>query len=463
MSETATLERRLANYRAALAERPRTSAAPPRRSSVVAATLLADAVGGEVVTASDGSYVRVEAAGHDVAIDRDRLARLPGMPPAAVPLVCLDTETTGLSTGAGTLAFLVGLGWWGDGRFRQVQYLLPDEADEGALLDAIHRQIPADAWLVTYNGRSFDWPLLVARYRQGGRAAPPHAGHLDLLPVVRRLFRHRMENARLKTVETALLGIHRHEDVEGWEIPGRYLGFLRGGPAAPLVQIVEHNDEDVRSLARVLALLETAYADPAVRATAPSGDLAGLARSFAEQGRLVEALECLETAVSRDIVVRPRVILRWDDHGVRVERPGGGGPDRDRIESAHARLLRRLGRHQEAAAVWFAIAERGGSLSVRSHIEIAKIREHVDRDHHAALRAAIRADRLLSSAWHGLHSDALRRDLDRRLRRLRRRTERAAAATRDRGRQGVPAPRAEHQPAERGRPGRSASWATRST
>lgn len=425
MSGAATLERRLANHRAALAGRPGLAPAAARRSGVASATRLAEAVGGEVVGSPDGSYVRVESTGYDIAIDRARLARLPGMPPADVPLVCLDTETTGLSTGAGTLAFLVGLGWWTDGRFRQVQYLLPDEADEPALLDAIGRQIPAGAWLVTYNGRSFDWPLLVARYRQGGRRAPAHTGHLDLLPVVRRLFRHRMENARLKTVETTLLGIHRHEDVEGWEIPGRYLGFLRGGPAAPLVQIVEHNDEDVRSLARVLALLDGSYGDPAVRATAPAGDLAGLSRSFLQQGRLLEALECLEVVIARPVVARPRLLLRWDDHGVRLDRSGGPSGDRDHIESRYARLLRRLGRHEEAASAWLSIAARGGLLSVRSHIEVAKIREHVERDHRGALEAAMSADRLLEHDVPGRAREPLRRDLDQRLRRLRRRVSRS--------------------------------------
>jgi uncharacterized protein YprB with RNaseH-like and TPR domain len=77
--------------------------------------------------------------------------------------------------------------------------------------------IPAHGWLVTYNGRSFDWPLLVARFRMFRRDGPAHAGHLDLLTTVRRLFRHRMADARLRTAEEALLGFGRLEDVEGWD------------------------------------------------------------------------------------------------------------------------------------------------------------------------------------------------------------------------------------------------------
>ena len=212
--------------------------------------------------------------------------------------MCLDTETTGLATAAGTLAWLIGLGWWEADRFRQVQLLLPDNGEERCLLAALEATIPADGWLVTYNGRGFDWPLLVARYRLARRAAPVHAGHLDLLPVVRRLFRHRMADARLRTAEAELLGLHRVGDVEGWEIPGRYLEFLRGGPAEPLVDIVRHNDQDVRSLARLLMLIANEYATPEARRTVPIGDLGGLATAFAREGRLDEALACYDVAIA---------------------------------------------------------------------------------------------------------------------------------------------------------------------
>ena len=156
----------------------------------------------------------------DLPVDRERLATLPGQPPADVPLVCLDTETTGLATAAGTVAFLIGLGWWVGDRFRQVQLLLPDHGEERALLTALEAAIPPDAWLVTYNGRGFDWPLLTTRYRLSRRAAPAHAGHLDLLPIVRRLFRHRMPDARLRTAEAELLGMHRRRRRRGLGDPG---------------------------------------------------------------------------------------------------------------------------------------------------------------------------------------------------------------------------------------------------
>ena len=115
---------------------------------------LADAVDGEWIHGSNGGYVRVDAASSLLPIDRERLGRLPDGAPPGVPLICLDTETTGLATGTGTVAFLIGLGTWSGDRFHQVQLLLPDHAEEPALLDALAATIPPEAWLVTYNGRA---------------------------------------------------------------------------------------------------------------------------------------------------------------------------------------------------------------------------------------------------------------------------------------------------------------------
>jgi hypothetical protein len=388
----ATLARRLERYRAALpavlppaAIDARDETGPRRGRGDDLATRLADAVGGEIVVTPEGRIVRCEMPARAIAVDRERLAALPGQPPPDVPLVCLDTETTGLATAAGTAAFLVGIGWWGSpDRYHQVQLLLPDHGEERALLTAIETLIPPRAWLVTYNGRGFDWPLLTTRFRLARRPAPAHAGHLDLLPVVRRLFRHRMADARLRTAEEELLGLHRVGDVEGWEIPGRYHAFLRGASAEPLAEVARHNDQDVRSLAWLLAHLADRYGDPDERSGAPPGDLAGLARSFAREHRLHEALGCLEAATDRPIV--QTVIPAPSSAAVAAQRPDDvpwwspfrpadfGGPQRraslasatpqgaalaapwttERIAVDRAHLLRRLGRHADAADAWAA-------------------------------------------------------------------------------------------------------------
>jgi tetratricopeptide (TPR) repeat protein len=237
------------------------------------------------------------------------------------------------------------------------------------------------------------------------RDPPVHAGHLDLLPFVRRVFRHRMTDARLRSVETELLGVERHEDVEGWQIPGRYLDFLRVGLVEPLVEVIRHNREDVRSLARLLVDVEARFAAEGALPGADPGDLAGLARAFARERRLAEALACLDAAVARRPHPAPRDEDAWwlpnqpVDYGGRRRRPAEvmASPrvdspwTEDRILVERARLLRRLGRFDEAAVVWEAIGAGAGPLSAHAWIEVAKLREHRLRDLPGAFAAAERA------------------------------------------------------------------------
>jgi hypothetical protein len=456
-----TLSRRLERYRAAT--RP-----PPASLARVGvddlAARLAEAVEGEVVRGPEGVIVRRDTPSRPLPVDRWRLAVLPGQPPPDVPLVCLDTETTGLATAAGTMAFLIGLGWWEADSFRQVQLLLPDHAEERALLTALEAAIPRSAWLVTYNGRGFDWPLLTTRFRMARRSAPAHAGHLDLLPTVRRLFRHRMADARLRTAEAELLGLHRVGDVDGWEIPGRYLRFLAGAPATELAEVVRHNDQDVRSLGRLMAYLETRLGDPRVRAEAPPGDLAGLGRAFARERRLCEALDCLEAAIDRPVAPAPAPPQRselplraerspwsrpalstgqqpeepwWSprqpaDYGGRPRRPVELGPPRtaqfdapwtsERILIERAHLLRRVGRHRDAVDAWSGLMGGPGRTAVVAAIEVSKLREHRLRDRPGSLVAALHGlDTIERRRRLGRPEPALEADLHRRVQRLRHR------------------------------------------
>ncbi len=469
---SALLERRFANFRAGIAARPVPPPTELRRASSIGAERLAAAVDGELVRTPRGSFVRVESPSTLLPVDRARLATLPGQPPADAPLLCLDTETTGLATAAGTLAFLVGLGWWEGSRFRQLQLLLPDHADEPALLAELASRVPLGGWLVTYNGRGFDWPLLVARYRMAGANPPRHAGHLDLLPLVRRVFRHRLSDARLASVEGQLLGLRRHADVAGSEIPSRYLDYLRWGEPGPLVDVVRHNDEDVRSLARLLVHVDRGYADEDRWREAPPGDLAGLARAFSGEGRHEEALGCLEAALASasppasgprvdDGIVPPeraRLAVREsrpDDDGWWSPRRApdfGGRPGRyptrsgwDAAESSRrdapwtetrmlaerARLLRRLARYADAEAAWLGLAASRGTVGALAWIEVAKLREHRLGDLPGALEAAVAALRLIErQAWLGRPMPRLEAALGRRLARLGARAARRRTATR---------------------------------
>ena len=441
-TEALSLERRLARWRLAHGT-PASGPASAGTATLAAerADRLAAGLGGEVVDGRAGPIVRIERPERDLVIDRDRLAALPGHPAGHVPLVCLDTETTGLGTAAGTYAFLVGLGWWDGDRFRQVQLLLPDEAAEPALLAAVAATIPADAWLVTYNGRGFDWPLLESRYRLRRTTPPTLAGHLDLLPFVRRVYRHRLPDARLRTVERYVLGLDRIGDVEGWQIPGRYLEVLRGASPALLADVVHHNHLDVLSLALVVAHAERQLGSPRPPVGIPPGDLAGLGRAYRRAGRPDEALACLDQALDRvedepgDRRRIAEIRAPWwspdrpadlggpaDPARRATPRPDGSPWTFARIAAERARLLRALGRDTEAADAWRTAAVAGGRSGVLAWVEVAKLCEHRLGDPAAALAATERARALVERGrLLGRPDGALERAIGHRAARLRRR------------------------------------------
>jgi uncharacterized protein YprB with RNaseH-like and TPR domain len=369
------------------------------------ARALADALGGHVA-GSDGGQVVIVESSFDVPIATGLLASLPYSIDPRAPFVCLDLETTGLATAAGTLAFLVGVGIWRAGRLTVHQLVLPDHAAERALLDVLCSLMPADGWLVTYNGKCFDWPLLTARYRLYRRAPPLHAGHLDLLPVARQLWKHRLGGARLALVEQALCGVERDDDLPGYLIPERYFTYLRSRQAGLLRQVVEHNQQDIVSMARLLGVLADDVARPEQWGATHPGDLFGLARGYARRRRHTEALSVVDAALGADA---------WS-RGVE-----GGAVLHRRLSAERARLLARLGRREEAHAAWFQISARGGPGAGTAWLHIARYREHVQRDVAGAIAACQQAASIAerARAW-GDPLYAVEQDLERRLARLRR-------------------------------------------
>ncbi|HWH23775.1 MAG TPA: ribonuclease H-like domain-containing protein [Candidatus Limnocylindria bacterium] len=399
----ATLNRRLDRLRLSASR----SAPSPAATRQGRAGRLAEVLGGGVV-ARDGSEIVVVDATFELSVDAHRLAALPYPFDAQRPLVCLDVETTGLGTAAGTLCFLVGIGTWtGGGHFGVRQLLLPDHADEAALLGQLAETLPRDAWLVTYNGVSFDWPLLVSRYRLHRRDPPSLAGQLDLLPVARGLWRHRLENARLATVEAGICGVVRHGDLPGALVPERYFGYLRSRRPELLRDVLDHNRQDIVSLGLLLSRLADGVADQACWPAAHPGDLGGLARAYLRRGRLVEALACVEAALAA---------AAWQRGVV------GGGPLRRRLAAERARLLARLGHRAESTAAWLELARTGGPGAAAAWLHVARAREHFEHDFGAAIDACQAAVDLAQRARaFGYPLVSVERDLARRLPRLRRR------------------------------------------
>jgi uncharacterized protein YprB with RNaseH-like and TPR domain len=223
----------------------------------------------------------------------------------------LDTETTGLAGGTGTYAFMVGIAWWDAGGLQVEQFFLRDLDEEHSLLLELSERMKKRPVLVTFNGKSFDWPLLETRYRMM-RAVPAFSPklHLDLLHPARQLWRLRLGSVRLKDLERNVLGSSgrsldwsRHDDIDSSLIPQMYFDYLHGGPAEPLVGIFRHNQMDLRGLAalagKILALLDSGngIADAANAETHDPIEVLGLSRMMRKRGHSARARELYETAL----------------------------------------------------------------------------------------------------------------------------------------------------------------------
>jgi uncharacterized protein len=208
------------------------------------------------------------------------LAKLPKLADAEPSgALFLDTETTGLAGGTGTLPFLVGVARFDEnGALIVEQFLCRDPSEERAQLELLIPRLMAATHLVTFNGRAFDMPLVNTRFVMHRLSNPGYAlMHLDLLHVARRIFGRRLDDRSLGSLERAVLGFQRVGDIPGAEIPAAYGAFLRGGPVAPMVAILEHNALDLVALAALGGLLARMYADP--EAVEHAADHLGLARA----------------------------------------------------------------------------------------------------------------------------------------------------------------------------------------
>ncbi|AER54780.1 putative exonuclease [Pseudoxanthomonas spadix BD-a59] len=186
---------------------------------------------------------------------------------APCDLLFFDTETTGLAGGSGTRAFMIGAADWqvhasGIEGLRVRQLLTSTMAAEGAMLRAFAGWLSPGTVLSSYNGRSYDAPLLKTRYRLARLPEPVTAlDHVDLLHPTRRRYRGTWENCRLATIERQLLRIVREDDLPGCQAPAAWLSYLRGGSAGNLRRVAQHNHQDVVTLAQLFQRLVQAEED----------------------------------------------------------------------------------------------------------------------------------------------------------------------------------------------------------
>ena len=218
--------------------------------------------------------------------------------PTPSALVYLDTETTGLAGGTGTCAFLIGIGAVEGSKFVIRQFFLRDYPEERAALAAVAEALEPYSGLVTFNGKTFDVPLLETRYSLARLKSPfPRLLHLDLLHPARRLWKLRLESCKLTDLETTVLGIGREGDVAGSEIPGIYFDYLRAGDARGLQPVFYHNALDIITLAALtveLARVIRDARDSGATALTSGLDLFSLSRIFRGSDQLYYRIDIVQ-------------------------------------------------------------------------------------------------------------------------------------------------------------------------
>jgi len=283
----------------------------------------------------------------------------------------LDTETTGLAGGSGTYAFLIGVGRITPEGFRVRQFFMRDYNEEPSLVHALAGHLAGFDVLITYNGRTYDVPLLETRYRMT-RARPPfdRMAHLDLLFGARRLWKLRFESCRLVELENQVLGVEREGDLPGELIPYVYFEYLRTREAFRLVPIFHHNAIDILTLACLTGIVPFAFRSPAETPLAHGAELLGLARWLRRAEQLDQAVELMRRAV--EVGLPDDLLFRtlWDI----------------------GLLEKKRGRTTAAVTVFTDLSTCRNPFRVRAFEELAKHYEHHERDYAMALdctRAAI--------------------------------------------------------------------------
>jgi uncharacterized protein len=401
----------------ALRQRLRQVSGTPRAEPAVNPRLLpgvrslAQVLGGEEIAGCHTIAVQYEADHHHAGIPLQGLLQCDGQTLATLArdtalstfdfrrALFLDTETNGLAGGAGTYAFLVGVGYWEEETFHLRQFFMRHPGEEQALLSALQPLLDRFDSFVTFNGKSFDLPVLETRYILARRPRQLRARpHLDLLHPARRLWKLRLDSCSLGSLEQRVLGARRDEaDVPGYMIPHLYNTYLRNGDPQPLAGIFYHNHQDLLALAALAVQMARICADPARHAAPHGQDFFSLGRLYEDDRQWERAEWCYRHALTAPI---PRA-LRHD------------------CICRLSFMLKRLGHWEEAVDLWRSMVGQG---ELYPYVELAKYHEHQRRNPAAAERAILAA---YEAARNGtLHlSPGDRADLRHRLARVRRKLE----------------------------------------
>lgn len=280
--------------------------------------------------------------------------------------VFLDTETTGLAGGAGTYIFLVGVGYFEGDRFCVRQYFMRDFNEERALLSALNDLLTNFKAVVTYNGKTFDLPLMKSRYIMSGmKMSLEDPYHFDLLYPARRLWKKRLESCSLSTVEREILKVSRDDDVPGYLIPEIYFKYLRTKDARAIKQVFEHNLQDILSLVALVSRMCFLVEDP-LNNTEYGMDIFSIGKMFDEEKKYEQSTHYYAEALKHNLAEEEILeILRLSSFA-----------------------YKRQGKWEKAEEIWKEIIERSPEFIYYPYEELAKYYEHHLKDYQKAERVA---------------------------------------------------------------------------
>lgn len=294
----------------------------------------------------------------------------------------LDTETTGLSGGAGTVAFLVGVGFIEGGALVIEQYLMRDYSDEPELIDRLANRMDRFESVCTFNGKTFDMPLLEARFTMNRmRHRWREMENIDLLQSARRTWKLRLGSCRLGRLEEMILGLERSGDLPGSEVPQRYFDFLKTGNMDLLEDVIRHNRQDIATLATLLVRLCEIYEDP--DCLTDRKDIFSVGKALERQGELRPARELYQVSAvpaqagTLEALTGQRLAAEANWRIYQIERRSGNA---DGMKNVLEQMYRR------------------GQMPVEVRIELSKMQEHRCKNNKLALMYAREAREMCESS-----------------------------------------------------------------
>ncbi len=295
--------------------------------------------------------------------------------------IFMDCETTGLAGGAGTYAFLVGLGYLSGTKFRLEQYFMQDFHQERAVLTAVMERMSKFKFLVSFNGKCYDLPLLESRWLMNRMEFDSSSWvHFDLLFPSRRLWKRRIGDCSLGNLEQKILSVKREVDVPSFMIPQIYFDYLRTGEVEPLVPVFHHNAHDILSLMRLSVLIDRLLEDFASIGVKDPLDLYSLGRIHYHFGNYQLSERCYRQALNEEL---PLDLCST-------------------VYLSLAFVYKRMELWEKAREVWHQLMEGDYPFHPRVYEELAKYYEHRIKD---CPRALLLVENVLSLINSGLHSN----------------------------------------------------------